>query len=80
MKKIDIRLRKLRREKAVGLSWEEDNLIELDPRQHPKDFLDTAIHEYLHLIFPDWDEKKVKVTANKLSKFLWKLKYRQVII
>lgn len=72
--------RKLGRENNDGQAWQEDNLIEIDPRQTQKEMLDTVIHEKLHIVFPDWDEPKVTKTSKKLSSFLWKLGYRMVLL
>ena len=53
--------RKLGKHKAVGLAWQEDGIIEIDPRQKPKEYLSTLIHEAAHIIYPDWDEKDVRL-------------------
>jgi len=70
--------RKLGKEKAYGLAYAEKKTIEIDPRQKPKTLLDTYIHEYLHVRFPDWSESKVRKEARHLTSFLWKLKYRKI--
>jgi hypothetical protein len=70
--------RKLGKERAVGLAHTDRNLIEIDPRQKPKNLLDTYIHEFIHIRFPDWSENKVKKEAKALTKFLWDLKYRKI--
>lgn len=66
------------RERALGQAWQGENLIEIDPRQPPKEYLDTLIHESLHIIFPELSERKVNTAARKLSALLWKEKYRKV--
>lgn len=63
---------------VVGLAHFDENLIEIDPRQNSKDYLDTAIHEKLHLMFPNWEHDLITPTANKLTKYLWKMGYRKV--
>lgn len=80
-KSIKIVERKLGRENALGLAIEgrKRDEIHIDPRQDTKERMDTEIHEKLHLIFPDWPEKKVAATARKLTKYLWSLKYRKVL-
>ena len=70
--------RKLGKEKLFGQAFHDENIIEIDPRQTPSEYLDTLIHEKLHLIFPNWSEEKVTKTANELSVFLWDINYRQV--
>ena len=44
MKQIDLRDRKMRREHALGMAWHADQLIEIDPRQNPKERCDTLLH------------------------------------
>lgn len=75
---ITVEERKLMRERALGQAWQGENLIEIDPRQPPKEYLDTLIHESLHIIFPELSERKVNTAARKLSALLWKEKYRKV--
>ena len=62
--------RKLGRHKAVGLAY-EDGSIEVDPRQSPREYLLTLIHERLHVMFPDWGEKKIAKAERDLGGFLW---------
>lgn len=71
-------VRKLGREKALGLADTENKIIEIDPRQSGKTLLDTEIHEFLHIRHPDWTEGKVTREASAMARFLWKLKYRKV--
>jgi len=70
--------KKLGRERAAGQAWQGENLIEIDPRQSHKDYMDTLIHESLHIFFPDWSEYKVKTTAKKIAAVLWDENYRKV--
>lgn len=78
MKLPKVVIRKLGKEKALGQAFIKENLIEIDPRQKPKTLLDTEIHEFLHIRFPDWSESKVKNEARILRNYLWKLKYRKI--
>lgn len=78
MKLPKVVIRKLGKEKAYGQAFTDKNLIEIDPRQKPKTLLDTEIHEFLHIRFPDWSENKVMKEARILTKYLWKLKYRKI--
>ena len=71
-------IRKLGKEKAYGQAFVKENLIEIDPRQKPKTLLDTEIHEFLHIRFPDWSETKVRKEARFLRDYLWKLNYRKI--
>ena len=74
--------RKLGRYRAYGMipmPFSSKSRIEIDPRQKPKTYMNTLIHEKLHILFPDWSERKVTETANELAKFLWDNKYRKVM-
>ena len=70
--------RKLGREQAFGLAWEERGLMEIDPRQNAKDYTDTLIHEWFHLEFPEWGERKIAAKSKKLAAFLWKMNHRPI--
>lgn len=72
-------IRKLGREKALGIAYTDHNQIHIDPRQKiAKNRFDTEIHEFLHIRFPDWSETKVRKEAKAMRDFLWGLKYRKV--
>lgn len=73
--------KKLGRYKAYGIipaPLTKKSRIEIDPRQKPKTYMNTLLHEKLHLMFPDWSESKVEKTATQLANFLWENKYRKV--
>ncbi len=62
-------------DEAIGLCY-PDGLIEIDPRQSPKDYLDTLVHELLHHHFPDLSEKTVIKISNIMSKAIWNKKHK----
>lgn len=66
------------REGADGMQIGNEILI--DPRQAPKDRMDTLIHESLHVIFPEFTEKEVEKTARILTRILWQQGYRKVLL
>jgi|19_taG_2_1085344.scaffolds.fasta_scaffold80589_1 hypothetical protein len=78
-KGIRIRERKLGKHKAVGLAH-PNGLVEIDPRQSAKEYLDTMIHELLHVIDPskEWDEKTVEKAARTITLFLWRAGFRRI--
>lgn len=80
-KKVVIRIkrRKLGRYKALGIAH-PDGLIEIDPRQTPREYMDTLIHELLHQVKASsyWDETAVTKVANALSHHLWEEGYRRM--
>lgn len=65
--------------KAVGQCWPwtKKHIIEIDPRQSPKDYLDTIIHESLHELFPRKKEEKILKAGNSIANLLWRLGYRR---
>jgi len=78
MKKPRIRERLLGRERAFGLCWQGEGLIEVDPRLKAKAALDTLIHEMLHHYAPDWSESRVTRTASQMADVLWRSRFRRV--
>ena len=65
---------------CVGRCWPKTNrfLIEIDPRQCPKDYMDTLIHEALHELFPKKREKRILRAGTTIANLLWRLGYRRV--
>lgn len=72
--------RKLGREKNAGQAFKDEGLIEIDPRQSAKNYLDTCIHEALHVLFPEASEKQIRIKTKKLTKVLWDIGYRKVLL
>ncbi len=69
-KNIKVVERPLGREKALGLAWVGENKIEIDGRLKSKEYLNTLIHEMLHIYNPTWSETRVDQTATeKLSSY-----------
>jgi hypothetical protein len=68
------------KEKCVGQCWPftRKHVIEVDPRQCPKDYLDTLIHEALHELLPNKSEKIILRLASSLANLLWRLGYRKI--
>lgn len=83
-KSITIVEKKLRREKAVGQVREGERIIEIDPRQDwrevagARERMDSVIHEYFHIEFPEWKEPVVIRRARGLTKLLWKDGFRRI--
>ena len=76
--KITIIERKLGKEKAWGQSFKDDGLIEIDPRLKSYDYFETTVHEIMHVIFPEKNEKAITKKARKMAKALWKMHFRRV--
>ena len=71
-------VKNLGRHGALGMADTEKKVIEIDPRQKPKQYLDTLIHEALHISFPDMSETKVKRVAKEIRDIVWDHNYRWV--
>jgi hypothetical protein len=78
VKKIKIIEKKLGREKAWGQAWQSEFIVEIDPRQSPKKYLNTLIHEILHCLYPENSETKIKNNADILTKHIWDKNYRRI--
>ena len=76
--KIKVIDKKLGRQKAVGQAYTDAKVIEIDPRQTSKNYLDTLIHELLHVYNPEWSENKVAKTANEMTQIIWQKNYRRI--
>jgi hypothetical protein len=63
---------------VYGFALKDKNKILIDPRQKGRTYMDTLIHEKLHLIFPDWSESRVIKAARELTNVLWNHSYRRV--
>lgn len=72
--------RNKKKEKVLGHAHFEDGLIEIDPRQSNRSYMDTLIHEKLHLLFPNLSENQIKLKSTELTKLLWDMNYRRVYI
>jgi len=77
-KKVTVIERKLKREKATGLAFFDDNRIEIEPRQKAKEWLYTLVHEGVHLSFPDASEADVIRAERIIGDALWSAGIRRV--
>ena len=77
--KLKVAERKLGREKRVGQYWSDKRLVEIDPRQKPKEHLDTLVHEVLHDAIPSFSERRINAVSRAVSRVLWAQSYRKVI-
>ena len=75
---MEIQHKKLGREAAWGLAFEDYNLIQLDPRLVGKKRLEILIHEIFHIQNPEWSENMVKKKSKEMTKILWLQKYRKI--
>ena len=76
-KRIQVSERKLGRERAMGLAWLDDNLIEIDPRYGGREWLYVLLHELLHHAFPDMPEEEVVRASRLQCDHLWRLNVRR---
>lgn len=78
MKKIKIIEKKLGREKAWGQFWQGINIVDIDPRQKSRRYLNTLIHEILHCLYPEDSENKIRLNADTLTRYIWIKNYRRI--
>ena len=69
--------RKLGRYKAWG-TCSSDGEIEIDPRQKPRQYLDTLLHELLHWTNPKLSERQVRHAARLMTREIWAKGFRQI--
>lgn len=57
----------------------EEGEIYIDSYLPPPDFFETAVHEILHLVNPNWSEETVDKSAREVRRFVFdRLGYRRV--
>lgn len=78
-KRIVLVERKLGRERAHGQAIAMDRLIEIDPRQTESSYLDTLIHEALHLLDPRFSETLVTRYARTIAGLVRRAGFRRVL-
>lgn len=78
--KITVVHRKLGKHKADGLAWEETKTIEIDERLNGFAYLETVIHEVMHIQNPAWSERKVVIHSKEMARVLWSQGFRWVDI
>lgn len=76
LKKIKVRERRLRR--YLGYAYPKKSLIEITPDQKPRQYLDTLIHEILHVMYPKDSETKISQNASTITHHIWKKGYRRL--
>jgi len=80
-RRIKVVERKLGKEGfPFGQAIAADKLIEIDPRQDAPNYMDTLVHETIHIVRPELSEEAVLELANKVSTVLWDQGYRKVIL
>jgi hypothetical protein len=64
----------------IGQCWPKLKLrkIEIDPRQSPREYMDTLIHEALHELMPRKKEAFILKAGTTIANLLWRLGYRRV--
>ena len=79
-KGIRVQDKKLGKLGAVGYCYPDEKLVLVDPRQNSKEYLDTLIHELLHVFPPSkhWDEETVNKVAGQLTHHLWDAGFRRI--
>ena len=53
-------------------------VIELEQRQEPREWLSTLVHEALHVAFPHMEEKAIAAAEKRVAGILWRAGVRRV--
>jgi len=64
--------------RALAICYQFRNLIEIDPDQTAFSYLDSMIHEHMHMFFPEIVETRIKNAASKVARALWNKNYRRI--
>lgn len=73
-------------ENALGLAYNDRikdpkkkvGTIEIEKNQTPLNILDTEVHEFIHMTYPEIPEESVLKMGSRISRYLFKLGYRKV--
>jgi len=63
--------------KSWGWAVRCDREMWLEARQGQREFMDTAVHEALHLACREMGERKVRRVAGLVTGVLWRLGFRE---
>lgn len=63
--------RKLGKEQAHGLAFQEEGIIHIDSSLKGQYKLEILIHEILHILQPKWGEDRVVGNAREISRCLY---------
>lgn len=78
-KRFKVVEKRLGREKAAGLVYEDDHdTLHIDPTLKSEDRLEILLHEAIHLLDPAASEMKVRAWSRRLSAMLWRDRWRRV--
>jgi hypothetical protein len=61
-----------------GYAYPDLDKIEIDPRLRSRRYLNTLIHEILHILYPDDSETKISNNADTITHYIWKDNYRRI--
>lgn len=71
----------LREEKCFGQVIDphpKHSAFAVDPRQPAEEYMDTIIHETVHILCPSWSEDQVRHASEVISTLLWMRGYRRI--
>jgi tagatose-1,6-bisphosphate aldolase non-catalytic subunit AgaZ/GatZ len=78
MKLVKIKVRERRLRYYWGYAHINKNLVEITPNLTDRQYLDTLIHEILHILYPKNSETRVSREASTITHHIWKKGYRRV--
>ena len=77
---IEVRFKRLGREKVFGQAWIDERVIDIDDKAHLGNelkLLDTIAHETIHIADARLAEETVIRLADELAKTLFQIGYRR---
>lgn len=77
-KRTHIRIVEKKLKDDHGIAYRDEPLIEIDPRQRRKQFLNTLVHELIHKADYSMSEKQVRKIARVIADHLWDMRYRRI--
>jgi hypothetical protein len=78
MKLVPIKVQERRLRYYWGYAYPDKKLVEITPNLSDRQYLDTLIHEILHVLYPEASETKISRHASTITHHIWKKGYRKL--
>lgn len=78
MKLVPIKVQERKLRYYWGYAYTDKGLVEITPDLTDRQYMDTLIHEILHIMYPNDSETKISRNASTITHHLWKKNYRRI--
>ena len=78
MKLVPIKVQERKLRYYWGYAFPRKGLVEISPDLPDRQYMDTLIHEILHILYPKESETKISRNASTITHHLWKKNYRRI--